>query len=88
MTDPQEIANRIGATQRAVEAAIASGDTALAARLTVEQHGHLTEAFAYLRDVQGMDLDWDQVAGNGQPGGGEVAARGGGAKDAPAAAEA
>lgn len=88
MTDPQELANRIGATQRSVEAAIASGDTAQAARLLVEQHGQLTEAFAYLRDEQGMNLDWDAVAGNGQPGGGEVAARGGGAKDAPATVEA
>ena len=82
MIDPQELANRIGATQRATEEALNSGDAASALTHALAQHENLREGFAYLRDVQGLDLDWGQVAGTGGS-----AARGGGAKDAPAQIE-
>ena len=83
MTDPQELANQIGATQRATEAAIAAGDLETAAAQATAQHQNLATGFAYLRDELGLELDWDQIAGNdtGGPKGGTTS--GGSPKESP-----
>lgn len=73
MSDPQDLANKLGASWRATEQAIKDGDLAAAADHAEEHHGHLKEAFVYATAEQGLDLDWNAAAGND-------AARGGGAK--------
>lgn len=64
MVDPQDIANRIGAALRNTEAAQAAGDTATAQAQTAVLHGTLVEAFNYLNDEAGFDLNMDEIVGN------------------------
>lgn len=64
--DAQDIANRLGAGIRNTETALANGDTAGAQTAIAGAHEAASDAFAYLRDELGLDLDWDQVVGNSE----------------------
>jgi hypothetical protein len=78
--DAQDIGNRHGAALRAIEAALADGDVDAAKAAAKTAHDTAGEIYTFATDVAGLDLDWDQLAGNHQA---DAQARDGGVPKSP-----
>jgi len=93
MTDPQGLANLIGATLRSAEAAAGNNNLGQTLVDLGKLHGQLGQAFhvtnALLADAGRDPLEWDPIAGNdhaaNRSGGEAQPLSGGGPKAAPAA---
>lgn len=89
MTDPQGLANLIGNSLRAAEAAAGNGNLGQTLVELGTLHGHLGQAFllanTIMEEAGRPPLEWDPIAGNTSAGarGGATTMSGGGNKGEP-----